>query len=86
MEIINKGKVNRYYNLGEILKLDLPSSIKETFREGFGKKFYFKYKENCKIGTLCGLESNHRLSMLYYILEKDKRKMFVPTWKNLRRM
>lgn len=83
MEYNINGEVDRYYNLDEILGLDIPSHIAAEIKEKFNKKVLCDCNGNCKIGKLCGLEVNHKLSMLYYIIEIDGDKIFVPTWKNL---
>lgn len=83
MEFNKNGEVNRYYNLDEILGLDIPSEITSEIKEKFGKKVFWDNNGSCKMGRLCGLEKNHKLSMLYYIMDIDGNKMFVPTWKSL---
>lgn len=86
MEYNKSGEVNRYYNLDDILKLDIPAEIASEMREKFGKRVFYDKDGTCKMGRLCGLEKNHKLSMLYYIVDIDGNKMFVPTWKSLTRV
>ena len=78
MEFNKDGKIDRYYNLDEILRLDLDQEIKKNFEEKFGRTVYFDSNGSCKMGKLCGLEKNYQLTMIYYIVEADGRKMFVP--------
>lgn len=78
MEFNKDGKIDRYYNLDEILRLDLDQEIKKNFEEKFGRTVYFDSNGSCKMGKLCGLEKNYQLTMIYYIVEVDGKKMFVP--------
>ncbi len=78
MEFNKDGKIDRYYNLDEILILDLDQEIKKNFEEKFGRTVYFDSNGSCKMGKLCGLEKNYQLTMIYYIVEADGKKMFVP--------
>ncbi len=78
MEFNKDGKIDRYYNLDEILRLDLDQEIKKNFEEKFGRTVYFDSNGSCKMGKLCGLEKNYQLTMIYYIVEADGKKMFVP--------
>lgn len=78
MEFNKDGKIDRYYNLNEILRLDLDQEIKKNFEEKFGRTVYFDSNGSCKMGKLCGLEKNCQLTMIYYIVEADGKKMFVP--------
>lgn len=80
MEFNKDGKIDRYYSLDEILNTDLDEETKENFKQKFGKKVFFGFNNSCKIGTLCGLEKNCQLGMIYYIiLDLDGKKVFVPT-------
>ena len=78
MEFNKDGKIDRYYNLDESLRLDLDQEIKKNFEEKFGRTVYFDSNGSCKMGKLCGLEKNYQLTMIYYIVEADGKKMFVP--------
>ena len=78
MEFNKDGKIDRYYNIDEILRLDLDQEIKKNFEEKFGRTVYFDSNGSCKMGKLCGLEKNYQLTMIYYIVEADGKKMFVP--------
>lgn len=78
MEFNKDGKIDRYYNLDEILILDLDQEIKKNFEEKFGRTVYFDSNGSCKMGKLCGLEKNYQLTMIYYIVEAYGKKMFVP--------
>lgn len=83
MDYNKNGEVNRYYNLDEILKLNLDNSVRENIEEKFGRRVFFDSNGSCKIGKLCGLEVNHKLSMLYYIIEADNKKLYVPTYQSI---
>lgn len=84
MEFKKDGEINKYYNLDEILKLDLDSEIKQNFTEKFGKTVFFDSNGSCKIGKLCGLEKNYQLTMIYYIVEEsDGKKIYVPVNKSI---
>lgn len=79
MEFNKDGKIDRYYNLDEILKLDLDEEIKQNIKEKFGKKVFFDSNGSCKVGRLCGVEKNYKLTMIYYIVaDSEDKKMFVP--------
>lgn len=86
MDYNKNGEVDRYYNLDDILKLDLPDEAKSNFEDKFGKLVFFDSNGSCRMGTLCGLEKNQKLSMLYYIVKNDETKLFVPIWKSLTRV
>lgn len=78
------GKIDRYYNLDEILRLDIDPKTKQEFKDKFGKMVYFDSNDSCKVGKLCGLEENYQLSMLYYIISSaNNEKIFVPTYQSL---
>ena len=64
MEFNKDGKIDRYYNLDEILRLDLDQEIKKNFEEKFGRTVYFDSNGSCKMGKLCGLEKNYQLTMI----------------------
>ncbi len=83
MEYNKNGEVNRYYNLDDILRLDLPEEIKKDYETKFGKRVFYDNNGSCRMGTLIGLEKNNKLSEVYYIVEVDSKKNFVPTWKSL---
>ena len=78
MEFNKEGKICRYYNLDDILKLDLDETIKDHFKKKFGKRVYFDSNGSCKVGKLCGLEKNYQFSMMYYIIEVKDRRVFIP--------
>ena len=83
MEYNKNGAVDRYYNLDNILKLNLDNNVRENIEKKFGKRVFFDSNDSCKIGKLCGLEVNHKLSMLYYIIETDDKKLYVPTYQSI---
>lgn len=86
MEYNKSGEVNRYYDLDDILRLDLPSNIKEEFENKFEKTVFWDNNGSCRLGKLVGLEKNNKLSEIYYIMEVDGNKNFVPVWKSLTRV
>lgn len=78
-QVYNKdGKVNRYTNLDDILRLNISDKIREEFKTKFNKKVFFDTDGNCKIGKLVGLESNEKLSEYYYIIDTRDKKIYVP--------
>lgn len=83
MEYNKNGAVDRYHNLDDILKLNLDNSVRENIEEKFGRRVFFDSNGSCKMGKLCGLEVNHKLSMLYYIIETDEKKLYVPTYQSI---
>lgn len=83
MEYNKNGAVDRYTNLDDILKLNLEDNVRENIKEKFGKKVFFDSDGSCKMGKLCGLEVNHKLSMLYYIIEENDKKLYVPIYKSI---
>lgn len=79
MEFNKDGKIDRYYNLDEILKLDLSNEVKENLKQKFGKKVFFDSNGSCKVGRLCGLERNYQIGAIYYIISSlNDKKIFVP--------
>ena len=86
MEYNKNGEVDRYYNLDEILRLNLPEDLKKNIKEKFKKKVFYDNNGSCRIGTLIGVERNHKLEETYYIIDVDGTKNFVPTWKSLTRL
>lgn len=83
MEYNKNGAVDRYNNLDDILKLNLDNNVRESIEEKFGRRVFFDSNGSCKIGKLRGLEVNHKLSMLYYIIEVDDKKLYVPTYQSI---
>lgn len=83
MEYNKDGEVNRYYNLDDILRLNLPESVISEVRSNFKKKVFYDSNGSCKLGTLVGIERNEKLSETYYIVDIDGTKNFVPTWKSI---
>ena len=77
-QIYNKnGKVNRYTNLDDILKLNLSDKLREEFKTKFKKRVYFEYKESCTIGKLVGIEINEKLSAQYYIIDTEDKRIYI---------
>lgn len=84
MEFNINGKIDEYYNLDDILRLNLDNKTKDNFREKFGKTVYFDLNGSCRIGKLCGLENNYQLSMVYYIIiNGDGDRMLIPIYKSI---
>ena len=83
MEYNKEGKINRYYDLDEILRLDLDSDTRKNFETKFGKRVYFDSYGSCKIGKLCGLEVNYKLSTLYYIIKTEDNNFYIPTYQSI---
>lgn len=86
MEYNKKVEVNRYYNLDEILRLNLPEELKENIKEKFKKKVFYDNNGSCRIGTLIGVERNHKLEETYYIIDVNGTKNVVSMWKSLTRL
>lgn len=86
MEYNKNGEVNRYYILDDILKLNLPEDLKENIQENFKKKVFYDNNSSCRVGTLIGIERNHKLEETYYIIDVNGSKNFVPIWKSLTRL
>lgn len=77
-QVYNKnGKVNRYTNLDDILKLNISDRIKNEFKDKFGKRVFFEYKESCTIGKLVGIEINEKLSAQYYIIDTEDKRIYI---------
>lgn len=80
----NKNRaVDRYHNLDDILKLDLDNSVRENIKEKFGRRVFFDSNGSCKMGKLCGLEVNHKLPMLYYIIGRDEKELYIPIYQSI---
>lgn len=67
----------KYYNLKEIEKLNLPTGVLFTLKEGLNSKVYYNYNNVCKIGILKGILYDDKY---YYIIEKDGKEVFTPYW------
>lgn len=79
MEFNKDGKIDRYYNLDEILRLDLSKEVREDLRQKFGKRVFFDSNGSCKVGKLCGLEINYQLGATYYIIsDANNKELFIP--------
>lgn len=83
MEYNKNRQVNRYYELDDILRLNIPNTIKEEFRKKFKKRVFYDCNESCKIGILVGLEENEKLFDTFFIIDEDGHKNFIPTWRSL---
>lgn len=69
-EFNKDGKVNKYFNLDEILKLNLSEGFKNEFKSKFNKDIYLAVKKDkFNKGKLIGLEINEKLYEKYYIIE-----------------
>lgn len=78
-QVYNKnGKVIRYTNLDDILRLNLSDRIRDEFKSKFNKRVFFDCNGSCKIGTLVGIEINEKLSAQYYIIDTEDKKIYVP--------
>ena len=70
---------NEYRTLNDINKSDIvPDRVKNECKNKFGKKCYFKYGDNTKIGILSGIELHESLSDLFYILVSNKNTYYIP--------
>ena len=74
---------DRYYNLDDILKLNIPDLLKQEYKEKFKKRVFYDSNGSCKVGTLVGLAKNYKLSDYFYIIEIKENKSFVPIWKSI---
>lgn len=86
MEFNKNGEINRYYELDDILKLDIPENIKDNFKNLFNKNVFWDNNGSCKVGKLIGIEKNSILSEIYYMTEVDNVKNFVPIWKSITKL
>lgn len=73
-------EMSKYFNLNEILELNLPNDIKEEVKDKFGKKVFYEEDDSCKVGTLIGIAIHGRLNGSYYIMDNQN---YVPTWKSI---
>lgn len=77
--IYNKEeKVYSYYDLGEILKLNIPNSVRTTMEQYFNRNIFYESNDKCKVGKLIGIESNYQFSNYYYIIEDGNSKIHIP--------
>lgn len=83
MEYNKNGEINRYYNLDDILKLNLPEDTLLEVQSKFKRKVFYDNNGSCRLGTLVGIERNEKLSETYYIVDVDGTKNFVPIWKSI---
>lgn len=86
MDYNKNGEVNRYFNLDDILRLNLPNNTRKEVEEKFKKKVFYDNNGSCRLGVLIGIEMNHKLSETYYIVDVDGTKNYVPTWKSITRV
>lgn len=86
MDYNKNGEVNRYFNLDDILRLNLPDNIRKEVKGKFKKKVFYDNNGSCQLGVLIGIEMNHKLSETYYIVDVDGNKNYVPTWKSITRV
>lgn len=86
MDYNKNGEINKYFDLDNILRLNLPDNIKEEFKEKFKKEVFYDNNGSCRLGTLIGAEINHKLSEIYYIIDVKGIKNYVPTWKSITRI
>ena len=76
-------EISEYFNLEDILKLNLPNDIKEEIKETFGKKVFYEENDSCKMGVLIGIATHGRLNGVYYITNVNNNKNYVPIWKSI---
>lgn len=79
MEFNKDVKIDRYYNLDKILRLDLSKEVRENLEQKFGRRVFFDSNGSCKVGKLCGLEINYQLGATYYIIsDANNKELFIP--------
>lgn len=86
MDYNKNEEVNRYFNLDDILRLNLPDNIKKEVEDNFKKKVFYDNNGSCRLGVLIGIEMNHKLSETYYIMDVDGTENYVPIWKSITRV
>ena len=86
MDYNKNGEITRYFNLDDILKLNLPDNISKEIEDKFKKEVFYDNNGSCRLGTLIGIEINHKLSETYYIIEVKGVKNYVPVWKSITRI
>lgn len=86
MDYNKNGEVNRYFNLDDIFRLNLPDNIRKEVEEKFKKRVFYDNNGSCRLGVLIGIEMNNKLSETYYIVDVDGNKNYVPTWKSITRV
>ena len=86
MEYNKAGEITRYYNLDDILKLNLSDTFKEEIKKKLHRKVYYDNRGTCKVGTRIGIERNNKLLETYYIVDIDGDKNFVPIYKSITRI
>jgi hypothetical protein len=70
-----------YYNLKEILDLDINPKVKDNFKDKFKQVVYFDFNGSCKIGILSGLEVGNNI--LRYIIDNEGDNLYVNYDKSL---
>ncbi len=86
MDYNKNEEVNRYFNLDDISRLNLPDNIRKEVEEKFKKRVFYDNNGSCRLGVLIGIEMDHKLSETYYIVDVDGNKNYVPTWKSITRV
>lgn len=86
MDYNKNEEVSRYFNLDDILRLNLPDNIRKEVEEKFKKRVFYDNNGSCRLGVLIGIEMDHKLSETYYIVDVDGNKNYVPTWKSITRV
>lgn len=78
-QVYNKdGKVSKYTNLDDILKLNISDRVRGEFKDKFNRRVFFDCNGSCKVGKLVGIEINEKLSEQYYIIDTEDKKIYVP--------
>lgn len=72
------GRVDKYTNLDDILKLNISDDIKQNFKDKYKKKVYYGRKGSCYVGTLVGIEVNEKLSNIYYMIFSGDKIRYLP--------
>ena len=83
MDYNKNEEVNRYFNLDDILRLNLPDNIRKEVEEKFKKKVFYDNNGACKLGTFIGIEIDSTLSDVYYIIDINGIKNYVPIRKSI---
>jgi hypothetical protein len=74
----------KYYDLNEILQLDIPDSVKDKLKEAINKLVFYDNNGSCRVGKLIGIANND--TSYYYIIEINNYEYFVSIWESMTKL
>lgn len=75
--------MSKYFNLNDILDLDIPDNILKEVQDKFGKRVFYDDNSSCKVGTLVGVAVQEHPEIYYYIIDINGTNNYVSVWKSV---